>query len=210
MLIFGTTGITKTSGTGTFHCPSCSAAQAYRMRRVRRFFTLYFIPLIPLDRVGEYVECGQCKEKYHARVLSLDPETQNAQAQSLIHEAIRRTMVLVSLADGSVDDAEVETIRQLYAQLSGTEMSHNEIHAEVESLQRSGADIEHALGDITHMLNEHGKELVVRAALMVAAADGTFDAGEQALIQQIAQVLQMSAAHINGIVASMAAAGEGA
>ncbi len=112
--------------------------------------------------------------------------------------------MLVSLADGSVDDAEVETIRQLYAQLSGTEMSHDEIHAEVEALQRSGSDVEHALGDITHMLNEHGKELVVRAALMVAAADGTFDDGEQALIQRIAGVLEMSAAHVNGIVASMA------
>lgn len=64
MIIFGTRGITTTPEKGDFHCPSCDATQKYGLKRVRRFFTLYFIPLIPLNKLGEYVECVTCKDTY--------------------------------------------------------------------------------------------------------------------------------------------------
>lgn len=69
LIIFGRRTVTGSKGTGTFDCPQCGPAKPYNHRRQRRFFTLYFIPLIPLQTVGEYVECGGCKGTFKPEVL---------------------------------------------------------------------------------------------------------------------------------------------
>ena len=63
MIIFGTTGITSTKAKGNFTCPQCANNRLYKHRKVTRFFTLYFIPLIPLGSVGEYVGRAQKSQK---------------------------------------------------------------------------------------------------------------------------------------------------
>jgi len=71
LIIFGRRAVTGSQGGGTFHCPSCGPNKAYTHKRVRSFFTLYFIPVIPLSTLGEYVECGTCQGKYKPEVLSM-------------------------------------------------------------------------------------------------------------------------------------------
>lgn len=70
-IIFGTRGVTYTKARGSFQCPQCRTLAPYRHRRIRRFFTLYFIPVIPLDLLGEYVECDQCRGTYKMEILQL-------------------------------------------------------------------------------------------------------------------------------------------
>ena len=43
-------------GRGQFHCPNCGGDRNYEHRTARRFFTLFFLPVIPLDKVGEVVD----------------------------------------------------------------------------------------------------------------------------------------------------------
>ena len=69
-IIFGWRAVTYSIGKGRFLCPGCGTEQDYRHRRVRRFFTLYFVPLIPLEKVGEFVECQMCNQKWQPLVLS--------------------------------------------------------------------------------------------------------------------------------------------
>jgi hypothetical protein len=71
LIIFGSRSVTGSKGTGSFHCPRCGPDQPYDHKRVRRFFTLYFIPLIPLGTIGEYIECGRCAGTYKPEVLRL-------------------------------------------------------------------------------------------------------------------------------------------
>jgi zinc-ribbon family len=61
MIIWGSRGITSSLAKGFFHCPRCDQQRSYDHKKVRRFFTLFFIPLIPLESLGEYVECQFCK-----------------------------------------------------------------------------------------------------------------------------------------------------
>ncbi len=60
-----------------------------------------------------------------------------------------------------------------------------------------------ALAEMAGNLNENGKEMVVKAAFMVAAADGEFQDEEKELIGSIGEALEMSPAHMNGIITSM-------
>ena len=195
--------MTYSAGNGDFHCPTCRGQQPYKHKRVRRFFTLYFIPLIPLNLHGEYIECGQCQGSYRLEVLDFDPEAGAAEFEAEFHRAIKRVMVEMMLADGVVDDEEVAVIKNIYGQLAGTEVSEHDIRAEIVEAETRTGDVTAALAEMAGNLNENGKEMVVKAAFMVAAADGEFQDEEKELIGSIGKALEMSPAHMNGIIASM-------
>ena len=139
-VIFGTKGVTTTDESGSFFCPRCHDERAYDAKKVRRFFTLFFIPVIPLDLIGEYVECGQCKGTYETSVLTYDPREREREVQAEFQKAIRRLMIHMLLADGTVDDAELVTAAKIYEELSGQAVTPEEIGAEAMQVSGSEAD----------------------------------------------------------------------
>lgn len=200
LIIFGTRGVTTSAGTGEFWCPGCRTKRAYEHKRVRRFFTLYFIPIIPLDVLGEYVECATCRDTYDPAVLSLDPERGEKELTAEFARAIRRVMVLMMLADGRIDDEEIETIKQVYERVAKRPIDKAEIDQEVADARADGRGIRPYLSSIVGRLNDPGKELVVKTAFFVAAADGTFTDEETALLAELAGALEMSPSHFKGVV----------
>ena len=69
LILFGATEKGERIGGGTFPCPVCHSTQRYALMQGRRHFTLFFIPVLPLDRTGQYVQCEGCKSKFDPRVL---------------------------------------------------------------------------------------------------------------------------------------------
>jgi tellurite resistance protein len=203
LIIFGTRGLTLTAAEGDFHCPDCGPAK-YRHRKVRRFFTLYFIPLIPLDLLGEYVECTKCQGTYKLGVLQHNPEASDAAFEAEFLSAIRRTMVLMSLADGVVDPEEIATIQRVFGQIAKREITEQEVRNEITAAQIDGRPVAGFLaGNVAATLNDHGKEMVVRSAFYVAAADGQFQDQERQLLTDIGRALQLTPAHLQGIIQTL-------
>jgi tellurite resistance protein len=207
LIIFGTRGVTYTTAHGEFHCPGCDGRHEYHHKRVRRFFTLYFIPIIPLDMLGEYIECQNCKDTYKLNVLSYDPSAATGEKdgafQAEFHAAVKRVMVMMMMADGRIDDEEVETIRLVFGKLSDREVSKEEVDKEVtavQSAQSEGQGLRQYLNNVSATLNDSGKELVVKAAFFVAAADGKITEEETALLAELAGALEMSPAHFKGVI----------
>ncbi len=64
LIIFGTKYIGKTVGTGTFFCTRCNTERNYRLRENRKYFSLFFIPVLPLEKQADTVECNFCKTAY--------------------------------------------------------------------------------------------------------------------------------------------------
>ncbi|MCA9245375.1 MAG: zinc ribbon domain-containing protein, partial [Phycisphaerales bacterium] len=145
LIIYGTRGVTTTKDKGEFHCPNCGDRQPYRLRRVRRFFTLYFIPLIPLDKLGEYIECDVCNGTYELDVLEYEPGAADAAFEAEFHFAMRRVMILMMLADGAIDDAEVATICQIYQSMSGQPLDELTVRQEAMQCQQAGIAVEQYL-----------------------------------------------------------------
>ena len=71
LILWGLRVIYHTVGEGVFHCRKCGGDRQYRHRAGRRFFTLFFIPIIPLNKTGEQVQCTTCRTRYVMDVLSL-------------------------------------------------------------------------------------------------------------------------------------------
>jgi len=200
LIIFGTRGVTYSAGQGEFWCPSCREKRRYDHKRVRRFFTLYFIPIIPLDMLGEYVECDHCRDTFTPEVLTIDPDKDKKEFVAEFARAVKRVMILMMLADGRIDDEEIETIHQVYEKVAKKKIDRAEIDQEVEEAKKDGRGIRQYLASIVGRLNDPGKELVVKSAFFVAAADGKFTDEETALLAELAGALEMSPAHFKGVV----------
>ncbi len=206
MIIFGTRGVKSTKETGQFNCPQCERQTGYRHRKVTKFFTLYFIPLIPLGSAGEYVECNQCKCTFIPRVLDNSPSTPNNDREAFIaiyEKAIKHSMVLIMLADGVVEEAEKVQVLKVINQYSHNDMTMKELEEYIAQLQNSIEKTNTYLASIGPMLNEHGKEEIIKAALSVAASDGHIDGTEIDEIEEMGKAMEMSKAHISGILASV-------
>lgn len=200
MIIWGWGGITSTADEGEFTCPDCGPKR-YKLKRVRNFFKLYFIPIIPLSVLGEYVECETCKATYNDRILEWDPKGDAERFEAEFMVATKRVMMKVALADGVVDDAEVEAITKIFADLTGAHVDRGDIAAEIEAMKDDKESIQDYVSSLRGHLNEHGKEKVLMAATRIAMSDGDFDRSEADEIMKLGEALEMSKAHIKGILA---------
>jgi hypothetical protein len=71
IIIWGSKGVERKVGEGHFFCPTCQHDVPYIRKKVSRFFTLYFIPIFPLETVGEYVLCQECSSDWDPEVLDM-------------------------------------------------------------------------------------------------------------------------------------------
>jgi len=203
MIIFGTRGVTTTPESGQFYCPGCGGEASFRWKRVRRFFTLYFIPIIPLNKLGEYIECKECKGTYDPKVLEFDPGSKILRMEAQYETAVRHVMIAMLLADGHVDDTEVAAVRKLFEELTKKPLEEKPLRDEIAEFSRSGATIDSVLSGFDGLLNDHGKEKVVEAAYLVAAADGVFDDSEMEMLAVIGKKLGLSVSHLRGLMATL-------
>ncbi|MCB0641857.1 MAG: TerB family tellurite resistance protein [Phaeodactylibacter sp.] len=209
MIIFGTRGVKSTVDRGDFYCPQCESDREYKYKKVTRFFTLYFIPIIPLGRIGEYVECQSCRGTFIPRVLEYKRDPGADQFLSEYEKAMKHSMVLMMLADGEIDPNEKDQVLQIINKFGHNDMTMTELEDYIVQVQNNPEDISTYLKKVGPMLNEHGKEVVIRCAFSVAAADGHIDDSEIELIKDMAEVMEMSPSHLKGIMLeSMPAQGQ--
>ncbi|MCA0452729.1 MAG: zinc ribbon domain-containing protein [Chloroflexi bacterium] len=90
MIIFGTRNKLKTVGTGQFYCPRCQAQRTYERKTAKRYFALYFVPLIPMGDLGEFVECTTCHMTYNVDVLKTKAPVQQVGAVELLNSVKSR------------------------------------------------------------------------------------------------------------------------
>ena len=203
VIIYGTRGVTTTADSGSFNCPQCGGQSTYRHRRVRRFFTLYFIPLIPLDKLGEYVECDSCAGTFEEAVLQYDPGAEDRMIEAAYHAAVKRVMVLMLLADGIIDDDEVQAIMGIYESVAKRRVSEQEVRDEIRQAQADGVGVSEYTRNLVGVLNNNGKEFIIKAAHGVAMADGVMAPEERMLMDEIADALEITKAHYRGILAGL-------
>jgi len=203
MIIYGTRGIKSTIKEGTFHCPQCEQSKEYRHRKVTKFFTLYFIPLIPLGSAGEYVECRNCKNTYIPRVLDNQASNGNDVFMANYEKAIRHSMVLMMLADGVIDEEEKEIVLKIINKFGTNDITMTQLVNYIDIVQKENETIDTYLKKVGPSLNEHGKEIIIKCAFSVAAADGNVDKSELRMIAIMADAMQMSKSHLNGILADL-------
>ncbi|NNM14128.1 MAG: hypothetical protein HKO58_07370 [Gammaproteobacteria bacterium] len=187
---------------GDFHCPNCRSVQNFELKRVRDFVTFYQVPLIPLNQLGDYVECLACKDTYKPLVLDSDRDLSKSEFEAEYHSAIKTVMLLMLLIDNKLRQAEFDMVQQVYQRLTRKSISIEQLKREASLLKGQEYDLKKTLRRLQGNLNDEGKELVLKAAFYVAMADGEFQDAEQEYLAKIASDLGMSPAHFQGVIST--------
>jgi len=195
MIIWGWRVRKKTIGTGVFFCPGEGGDRNYEHKQARRWFTIFFIPLIPLKELGDFVECTSCENTYYPDVLKGKTASEIEDISTI---AIRHVAVSMALADGTVDPRERDAAVTVVQRFASHPYGLDDLDSDLSSLQVSA--LSDNLEELSAVLNEHGKENVLTAAVFLAGADGHVDRSEIEVARQIGKALTMSSAHIEGTI----------
>ncbi|MCA9245859.1 MAG: DUF533 domain-containing protein [Planctomycetales bacterium] len=204
MIIWGSRGRTSLIEGGQFHCPQCGVQRGCGLKEVRRYFTLYFIPLIPLDKAGRYVECNSCGGTFAEEAMLYDPEKERQEMQT----RMLRVMIMAALADGQVDNAERAEINKQYTELAGLPVSAETLNQEISLAVSSGTNLNAYVRNIAETLSAHGKALVVKLAFCTMSAAAQQTDGQQQQLAQLADTLQIPADQFRELVRQLSEAAD--
>ena len=201
--IAGTKGETTTIATGKFYCPECNAQTVYHHDQVHEKATVFFVPIVNLRLLGEYIECQSCDSTYEIEILDYDPEQEQLEFEALYLIGLKKVMIMMMLADGKIEDSEKAMMRNIHAHMADSELSDHDIDKEIKSCKNNPIGLEEYLNELFPQLNKSGKETIIKVAYWVSIADGEVDKREGKLLIKMAKRFQISSAHLKGIISEV-------
>jgi len=132
LLIFGVRVRSRSIGAGTFHCPHCSGDRAYAHKHARQWFTLFFIPIIPMKEIGEFVQCETCQQGFPMDVL--DRPTSASLAEQMIAATREAVAQLILLDDSATTRAGAA---RAISDVTGQQITDEQVQADLDNLDLS-------------------------------------------------------------------------
>ncbi|WP_284310323.1 zinc-ribbon domain-containing protein [Labrys miyagiensis] len=207
MIIFGYRGRDRTIGSGSFNCPNCRASRSYEHKKLQRWFTLYFVPIFPLQTLGERIVCSACNQAYTTAVLSYDPSQQEARRRDEILRQWHTAMIAIACAFGRPNEVQAEAVGTGMARIFQQQLNTSDILADCSGAPSGGMAEEEVLGrlaDLPRSLAAVAKEDFLQSALDVLRAGSGDEQAQHDLLQRIGHLLGLSEAHVRGILATPA------
>jgi len=199
-LLFGDSADPRRVASGTFACPQCRGQRAFTRVIVDRAVSLLGVR-VPAGRFGEYVECGDCLATYRPEVLATDAAASGYAFMPEYHRAMRRVLALLIIADGQLHEAEVATVQRIHEAVSGTRLSRADVVQEAADVAREPTTAARYLARVLGSLNEHGREQVLRAAVMVSRSDGDVHRLELDMVRRLGAVMRLPPERIDALLA---------
>jgi hypothetical protein len=194
LLIFGLSVFFRTLSEGTFHCPHCGGDRPYRRRAGRRWFTLFFLPVLPLNQVGEVVECRTCGTRFDVAVLRAPTAQQMAAA---LPSGVRAAVALILLSGDPAHPG--GRARAAEAVRGYGETTYGDEALEADLRLRPPA-LEEEVGRAGAQLTVEAKEWFLAQVVRVGLANGPLTDNERQSLHRIAHFLGMSQAHAHGVI----------
>jgi hypothetical protein len=195
LIIFGLRVFYRTLAQGVFHCRRCGGDRQYRLRSGRRWFTLFFLPVIPLNRVGEHVQCRTCRTRYVPDVLS-QPTT--AQMQAALPAGMRAA-VAAMLRSG--DPANPAARRRAIEAVIGSGVPDYNDDLLTADLGQPLDALRPALSQVGAQLTIQAREWYLADIIRIAMADGPLTEAERHAALAVGIDLGMTQAQVIGVIA---------
>ncbi|MBW8483535.1 zinc-ribbon domain-containing protein [Actinomadura parmotrematis] len=194
LLVFGVSVFFRTDTEGTFHCPRCGGDRGFRRRRARRWITLFFVPVVPLDRRGEAVECRACRTRFGDSVLRVPTARRLA---AVLPAGMRAAAALVLRAGDPAHPAALE--RTLEAVRGYGDTGHDEAAVRDDLTLRQGF-LEEEVARAGAVLTVEGREWLFAKAVRIGLAGGPLSDAERRALHGVADRLGLSPAHALGVI----------
>jgi hypothetical protein len=189
----------RTTGHGTLHCHRCGGDREYRRCVGRRWFHVLYIPLIPLDRVNEHLQCRICHTRYRVEVLSIP--TMAAMEAALPAGALAAVTTMLRAGDPASPAARNWAIDVL---LAAGLADYDDVALTADLAAADGwgpePDIAEPLETLAVQLTMPAPEWFLADAVRVGLADGPLSDEERQAARLIGSHLGMTAAQAHGVI----------
>ena len=115
-------------------------------------------------------------------------------------------MVRVAMVDGELHANEIDRLRWNVGRLTGTTPSAEQVREDVAEVVGRAIPLPRLLDEAREQLDRSGRQTVMRAAYIIATADGRVPEAEDALLVEIARGLEISPDEYHALVSPMALA----
>jgi hypothetical protein len=194
MIIWGFRMIYRALASGVFLCPDEGDDRPYALKSRQRFFTLFFIPLIPLKKFGNIVECQSCRTKYEETVLARPTGAQRANS---FVDGVRGAVVAL-LRAGSITD---ETRRRAVGLMTHYIPEYNDAMLQSDYQQMDLGLLQPQLHVLAATLDTAGKESLLTHFTLVAIADKeNLNEAERSILEHCGHDLGMTEVHCKGTI----------
>jgi len=195
LIILGLRVFYRTIAQGTFHCRRCGGDRPYRHRAGRRWFTVFLVPLIPLNSVGDHVQCLTCRARYVTEALS-QPTT--AQMQAALPVGMRASAAAMLRSGDPASPASRQ--RATEAVLAAGVPGYDEPMLDAD-LARTSEETRPALNQVGAQLTIQAREWYLAEVIRIALADGPLTESERHAALAIGVDLGMTQAQVIGVIA---------
>lgn len=194
LLVFGVRRLYALIATGWFHCPVCGVDRGYRLRGPRNWVHVFWIPIVPLGRGEEFVECDVCGSRFQPSVLGA-PTSQ--QLGELLSRGVRTAAAYLIIAAEAPAHLLSQAVVVLQRSL-GPAYTREVLEADLAA-HRQGSDFA-VLHELAGRLDVLGREQFLRglADLELVVTDGREP--DWGRLGEIAAAMGVSPAHLRGIV----------
>jgi hypothetical protein len=183
----------RITGRGSLHCQRCGGDREYRACAGRRWLHVFFLPLIPLDRITEHVQCTTCSTRYRIEVLALPTSAR----MLTILPAATRAAAAVMLRAGA-EDSGLARASAIEAVRTAGDGDYGEPGLSSD-LARDVA-LAPVLGNLAIQLIMPAHEWFLAGIVRIGLADGQLSAEERAAARHIAACLGMTPAQAHGVI----------
>lgn len=122
----------------------------------------------------------------------------------LVRECMLNCMIAITLADGEIEDPEIEAMALIYSELMGQPPERSELRASAQSMAGQAASVQlgcvdpfETLLQQLHLerprLDDNARELILESAFRVACSDGEIEPEEDRLLRSLADALGIGA-----------------
>jgi len=186
--------------TGEFYCSTCKSRQTYDLKTSRPQAPAWLSRIFGEGDRGRYVECRTCGSTAVPAVL----QVADSSADADYLKGIRRVAIQMMAVDGSIEDAEVSAIQEMYRQVTGHALEGADIREEAGQVSADSVDeLADFLTGLSSGMSDKGKELILKTAFWVVSADSAFDESEASFIYRVGGALGVSAADVRVLMDRM-------
>jgi len=184
-----------------FYCPQCGGLQNYRLRARRPFLTLYFIPAIPIGPAEIFVQCDQCRTTWDTSVLQIDKDKHEEIQENQFRDEAIRAAILVTLADGHISEAEIQSLLTISEMLFERPIDREELGRLCSVARQTEIEAEHYVQTVSTRWNVQQRLLALQAMFLAATAgEEDVSAAKLQKIRSMQEQLNLSEAEFQAAI----------
>ncbi len=162
--------------------PQVRRDQTYQRKVARTFVTLYFVPVLPISGLHEFVICRGCRQRFDVAILAAsrnsvsNREPQAISAVGPFDEELLRFMALMIVEDDFVTEAEIQMAQRIYQGMIMRELPRTELERACREVLNLRINAMRYIGAAGKSMSHDQKIMAVQAMFAVAGAEGQISA----------------------------------